>query len=183
MRRFLHAVPILLGLNACLPQEPERPRPSVTYRLRWHTAQRPAPSTSAAIVFFTGDAKLIDGAGASFLGRVIVRGGEGAKEASFEKAAAESAARDGGTHVMMVGEEDAEKEIGTLERTSSSGSGSCYSASCFASGSRATTTVKVTRVEKTRVFAIYAVDPDRWEDLPQQLRPRPAPPPSPAASR
>lgn len=158
----------LLFAAACQQTPPASP---VSYRVRWHTAVRPRSTTEAAVVCYAGDAKTIDDAGGAFLGKIVARGREGAKERELEDAAARAAAKGGGTHVFLVEERDTELDLGSVETRSSSGGASCWSAVCVSGGSNTMTTTRLKGTEKVRVFAVYAVPTDEWETLPKQVRP------------
>ncbi|MCC6646881.1 MAG: hypothetical protein IT374_15065 [Polyangiaceae bacterium] len=168
MVRASVVVSLAVSVVACQPPTAASP---VTYRVRWHTAVRPARATGAAVVCFAGDAKTVDEAGGTFLGKIIARGREGATERDLERAAAQAAAKGGGTHVFLVDERDTQLDLGTVETRSSTGTGTCWSAVCVAQGSNTMTTTRLTSTEKTRVFAVYAVPLSQWGDLPKQLRP------------
>lgn len=119
------------------------------------------------MLFYPGDAKLIDAADSVFLGRLFEHGGSDAREAHFERTAQDTGAKNGGTHVILVAERAEEREVGASGGMTSA---SCYAATCWA----ATSPVRVlTETRKERVFAVFAVPRESWEKLPLPLRPTP----------
>lgn len=129
-------------------------------------------------MFYPGDAKLVDGANGTFLGRLDLHGDGAWKERHFEQRAAAVAAEHGGTHVILVSEDTRTVETGTTGGgVVSNCAAGAYSATCFATRLPSQVT---TETRKTRTFAVFAVPFEQWPGLPAPLRPtlpgEPAPP-------
>lgn len=126
------------------------------------------PVTETAMVFYEGDLAALEKAGAEVQGKLELHGNAYAGATTLEKKAKAEGAAAGGTHVMLVDESwtHTESKITSDTATTRSNGDGTYRTT-FTPG------MTQTRSNMHATYAVVRVPPERWGDLPAQLRPDP----------
>lgn len=161
--------------------------PLVTHRFEPYTARRaPARSAEGAALAYRGDVEALAAVGARPLGTLELTGG--ADDAALDAQAKRLAAEAGGTHVVPTSrrdvtrtdvDEDATVAVALGAGLKSAGdqmqcqAGNLYS--CFRETPRAAPVYRTDTLRAADYLVVY-VAPERWAELPAELRPAPARP-------
>jgi hypothetical protein len=187
-RRSFALLGVGLCLLACAPLKKKSKVPTIQVekRFRPRSAVMPDPTTEAAVEFFDGDIGRLNPIG-EVLGRLWVRGPDGASDEALTRASALEAAKVGGTHLYLLAEgEDVQTSVVVdEERTSAVAVAEAFqqigeSMQCTGNticirqqrSPRGPIMKSVTTRRPERLYMVVAVSEDQWNKLPKQLRPR-----------
>lgn len=157
-----------------------------------YSAVRPDPATRDAVRFYEGDKATLSKVGAQYVGDLEVDANANASSVAFPgftkkpnanvlaQRAAYEAAKVGATHYVLVesGTDVNEYQVAPQQTETESVSGYDRNGRKVTQSVTTHHDAKSIRTETPRGrFALFRVEPERWNELPAALRPAPMPPP------